>query len=129
MPDGRDFLAHKWRNLVGCLAAILMTARAVLPMDVVMPPGFSQITICGAHGIETVLLDQNMNRVNPDAPQKTDSGHCGICTLVFGLAWAIALTLSLAPVTSYVALRRDDVSLPQRDSFSLAFPRAPPRFA
>ncbi len=123
------FRACDWRILVGGIATIIIFARAVLPMSMMMPLGLSELTICGGHGVETILVDQDMNRVNPDAPSPGDSEHCGICTIVFGLAWAIALVSGLAPLIVFVPPRRVDGWRPQHNGFTLALPRAPPHFA
>lgn len=117
------------RTLLGWLGAAIIFARAALPMPMMMPVEMVALTICGAHGIETILVDQNMNRVNPDAPPKPSAEHCGVCTLAFGLAWAIALTLGLALIAFHLLPRRDDVWPTQRRDFALAHPRAPPSFA
>ncbi|MFZ5932262.1 MAG: DUF2946 family protein [Pseudomonadota bacterium] len=117
---------HKLRPILGWIAAAVLLARAVLPMSMMMPSGLSELVICGVHGVETILVDQDMNRVNPDAPPRPDAEHCGICTLAFGLAWAIALTLGLAPAAFHLLPLRNSLWPPQRRDFALAHPRAPP---
>lgn len=94
-----------------------------------MPQGLSELVICGAHGAETILVDQDMNRVHPDARIKDDASHCGLCTLVFGLAWGIALIFGLALFAFYLPPHRNDGWRPQHNGFTLALPRAPPLFA
>ncbi|MCK9993894.1 MAG: hypothetical protein Dbin4_02414 [Alphaproteobacteria bacterium] len=120
---------QNWRLATALLAAALLLARSLTPMSLLMPMGLSEITICGAHGVETILVDQDMNRVNPDTPPRPDTAHCGICTLAFGLAWAIALTLGLAPAAFHLLPLRNSLWPPQRRDFALAHPRAPPFFA
>lgn len=120
---------QNWRLATALLAAALLLARSLTPMGLLMPVGLSEITICGAHGVETILVDQDMNRVNPDAPPRPDTEHCGICTLAFGLAWAIVLTLGLAPAAFHLPPLRNSLWPPQRRDFALAHPRAPPFFA
>ena len=120
---------HKLRPILGWIAAAVLLVRTVLPMSMMMPLGLSELTICGGHGVETILVDQDMNRVNPDAPSRADAEHCGICTIVFGLAWAIALVSGLAPLIVFVSPRRVDGWRPQHNGFTLALPRAPPHFA
>jgi len=120
---------HKLRPIPGWIAAAVLLVRAVLPMSMMMPLGLSELVICGAHGVETILVDQDMNRVNPDTPSPDDSEHCGICTIVFGLAWAIALGLILAPLPGFVSPRRGGVWRPRHNGFRPALPRAPPLFA
>ena len=120
---------HKLRPILGWIAAAVLLVRAVLPMSMMMPLGLSELVICGVHGVETILVDQDMNRVNPDTPPRPDAEHCGICTLAFGLAWAIALTLGLAPAAFHLLPLRNSLWPPQRRDFALAHPRAPPFFA
>lgn len=93
------------------------------------PMGISKLTICGGHGVETIFVDQDMNRVNPDAPPAPGAEHCGLCTLVFSLCWAIALIFSLVAPAGFPGLRRDGDGLAQRNRFTLAYSRAPPHFA
>ncbi len=107
----------------------MLVIRVALPMSMMIPQGLSELIICSAHGVETILVDQDMNRVNPDAPSQGDAEHCGICTIIFGLAWAIALGLILAPLIGFVSPRRYGVWRPQHNGFTLALPRAPPLFA
>lgn len=107
-------------------AALLIFARTILPMGLIMPAGLSSVTICGAHGIETIQLDQNMNRVNPG--DQEDAQHCGLCTLIFGFIWAIALFLCLAAFTAYAPHWRKTgwILLPD---FHNSSPRSPPVFS
>jgi hypothetical protein len=93
-----------------------------------MPAGVSEITICGAHGLETILIDQDMNRVTPDLVRKQEAGHCGLCTLVFGLFLAIALTMGRAWLAALAAYRSADLWLARRIAFLRSFSRAPPIF-
>ena len=111
------------------LAAAFVLVHSFLPMRGMMALGFSESVICGAHGIETILLDQDMNRVSPDAAKKQSEGHCGHCTLVLGLLIAIALIISLAYLALLLPLHSGDQWRPQRLAFRLAFSRAPPPFA
>jgi len=125
----RLFQTGNWRAGIVLLAAALVFARAALPMPMVTPLGMTELVICGAHGIETILVDQNMNRVNPDAPSRNEGEHCGICALVFAPLWAIALLFGLALFTPAAPLRLKDAWRPQHNGFTLALPRAPPRFS
>ena len=120
---------HKLRPILGWIAAAVLLARAALPMSMMTPSGLSELVICGAHGVETILVDQDMNRVNPDTPSQADLEHCGICTIVLGLAWAIALGLILAPLLGLVSSGRSGVWRPHHNGFRPALPRAPPLFA
>lgn len=120
---------HKLCPIAGWMAVVILVIRAVLPMSMMMPLALSELVICGAHGVETILVDQDMNRVNPDAPFPGDSEHCGICTIVLGLGWAIALASGLAPLIVFVPPSRVDGWQPQYIGFTLALPRAPPHFA
>lgn len=102
----------------------LVFARAILPMNVMTPADVSELTICAAHGVETIQVDKNLNRVNPAVPQP-ETGHCGLCTLVFGLTWAIVLTSSLTLLLMPASLGREDdwIALPD---YAAGAPRAPP---
>ncbi len=125
----RFFHTGNWRAGIVLLAAAIFLARAALPMPVMTPLGLSELVICGAHGIETILVDQNMNRVNPDAPSRNEAEHCGSCILVFAPLWAIALLLGLALFTSATPLLPGDAWRQQRNGFTPALPRAPPHFS
>ena len=93
-----------------------------------MPRELLEISICTSHGPQTILIDRDMNRIDPLQTRQADS-HCGPCLLVFALAWAIALTLSAAMLAPLVVRwRRAHVRLA---SFALCSdnPRAPPHFS
>ncbi len=77
MLPHRLFLEKDWRAVTAWLVAAIVFARVVMPMSLLMPLGLSEITICGAHGVETILVDQDMNRINPDAPPRPETAHCG----------------------------------------------------
>lgn len=118
--------AHLGRLMFIWAAAALIFARAILPMGMMMPAGLSSVTICGAHGVETIQLDQNMNRVN--AGDREDAQHCGLCTLIFGFIWAAALSLCLAAFTPYTPYWRKAGRALLPD-FHNASPRSPPAFS
>lgn len=117
-----------WRILAGWIAAIFIAARAILPMDMMMPRALLEITICSAHGAQTILLDQDMNRADPSQTDE-GGGHCGPCMLVFALAWAIALTLSVAMLTPLVVRWRHENARLASFAYCSGNPRAPPFFS
>jgi len=125
----RLFHAGNWRAGIVMLAAVIFLARAALPMPAMTPLELSGIVICGPHGIETILVDQNMNRVNPDAPSRNEAEHCGSCTLVFAPLWAIALLLGLVQFTPAAPFLPGDAWRQQQKGFTPALPRAPPHFS
>lgn len=108
--------------------AIFIAARAVIPMGMMMPQELLEITICSAHGTQTVLVDQDMNRADPLRTSQGD-GHCGPCMLVFALAWAIALTLSMAMLAPLVVCWRRENGRLTSFVFCSDNPRAPPTFS
>lgn len=88
----------------------------------------TEISICSSHGTQTMLVDANMNLVDPGAANQ-ECDHCGPCAMVFALAWAIALTLSVAIFAPLILRWRDDTDRQLRFAYSTASPRAPPFFS
>lgn len=129
MAVNRSFRKGNWRAGIIMLAAAIFFARAALPVPMMMPPGMSTLVICSAHGVKTILVDQNMNRVSPDAASSEACKHCGICALVFALHWAIALLLGLALFTLAAPVAPGFVWRPQQNAYTLALSRAPPHFS
>jgi len=124
---------NPWRTLLGWVVAAFVAARAIIPMGMTMPPELSEISICGAHGIETILVDQNMNVAGPDRRGPGGgadiSSHCGACIFVVAFVWSVALILSLALFAPAVAGWRAENWRQLLFAFSYASPRAPPRTA
>jgi len=117
-----------WRILMGWAAVLFILARTIIPVDMQAHMGLTEISICSSHGTQTVLVDQNMNRVDPGvANQECD--HCGPCAMVFALAWAIALSLSLAIFTPLILRWRDGTARRPGFAYNAAIPRAPPLFS
>ena len=132
-PDSTD-QNQTWRTLLGWVVAGLIAMRAVLPMGMMLPAQLSEMTICGAHGTDTLLVDQYMNVVEPDAvgagntPFKTGEpiDHCGACLFVFAFVWSVALILSLVLFAPAVAGWSAGNWRQLAFAFSPGQPRAPP---
>ncbi|MEQ1889499.1 MAG: DUF2946 family protein [Alphaproteobacteria bacterium] len=110
--------------------AAFVAARAIIPMGMTMPPEFSEMSICGAHGIETILVDQNMNVAGPDRRGPGGgadiAGHCGACIFVLALVWSVSLIMSLMLFVPAIAGWHAENWRQLVFAFSLARPRAPP---
>ena len=129
MGAGFNLGEYKRRLLATLLAAIFLIVHSLLPMRILLPAGFLEIEICGVHGLETILVDRDMNRITPDQVRNQGGAHCALCTLVFGLFLAIALTIGLANLAASAACRSTDQWRLRRIAFLRSFSRAPPLFA